>query len=316
MGRLLIFVVALWLLNATHVEACPVGPDLGFFEFGDVRRNEAQTFPNFIAENSFVFKIQVHDDGSSTRYQVNNVSNCITKRVSWWASVVLVFSPNLQKSSGAKILRGNSGVLGNYFIAKDSKPDTTSNFECGRIAGIDYPDVYQRSIWWVAGDAQAKILGVDPKISPSLGLTNTHSRVGSSFCGFSGSFCLINHIFSIICGPARVVEGSKDCREGDCGENKRPAGRPKHPLGPSSHILLRGQIAAFSLLLCITFGLALLSYKIADRAFDACERGRIILGARRFTVALICGPVAVIGLPGWGYWLIFEGGFGSVLGLP
>ena len=112
------------------------------------------------------------------------------------------------------------------------------------------------------------------------------------------------------------MQCTNDCPKGDGGKDDSRESSPKHPLCPFCHSLLGVKVAAFTVVLALTIFSVFRSYKAADRAFDAIERGRYACGFSLLLAALILGPTAAIGLPGGGYWLIFEGGFCLILGLP
>ena len=75
------------------------------------------------------------------------------------------------------------------------------------------------------------------------------------------------------------------------------------------------QIAYFVVFGALALGGALLSYQIANHGLDLIERGRNLFGGGFFFLALISGLTFAGLLPVFGYWLAFDGGADSLLGI-
>lgn len=86
----------------------------------------------------------------------------------------------------------------------------------------------------------------------------------------------------------------------------------KHAFCPENHFLLGVQIAYLTIFLPLVFWLVLCGYKIADSGFDLVDGGRYRPGIFR----LVAGGLIAVGsaglLPGFGYWLAFEGGVSTL----
>ncbi len=89
---------------------------------------------------------------------------------------------------------------------------------------------------------------------------------------------------------------------------------PEHRFCPESHSLLSLQVTYVAVLLPLTLYLIFLGYKIAYRGLNSLERGCYIYGSLLliFSSVVACGSALL--LPGFGYWIAFEGGWSRLLG--
>jgi hypothetical protein len=93
-----------------------------------------------------------------------------------------------------------------------------------------------------------------------------------------------------------VFEGTPNEKYADEGEHGRDRRGDKHPESPKSHALLGIQIAFFVVVVAFACCAALFGYLLADRGFDALDRGDKWGGVALFWcgVSLACGGSAFI----------------------
>jgi hypothetical protein len=143
-------------------------------------------------------------------------------------------------------------------------------------------------------------IGFICSVGSSLAFFNS---IDGGFSAASGSFCRAARVEECPPNQADTSERQDHAREG-C---------PKHSFCPESHILLGFQIAYLEALLPLALLGVFTGYLITYRGLDRIERGDkalsiglLLAGA---ALALFCAGF----LPGFGYWLTFEGGAQSLL---
>ncbi len=82
----------------------------------------------------------------------------------------------------------------------------------------------------------------------------------------------------------------------------------------TSHLLLGVQIGFLALYLPLAFFGVFLGYKLAYRGLDRLERRSYLAGAWLFLCGFALAMFRACVLPGFGYWLAFEGGAARILG--
>lgn len=108
-----------------------------------------------------------------------------------------------------------------------------------------------------------------------------------------------------------LAQGFPNCVEGDCGKDDSCERSVEHQFSPPRHALLSIKIAGGLLSSAILIYLAHFGlFKVADRAFDAFERGRKVYGLGLAALAAIIAIGSAFALP----WLIF--GSGLFVGRP
>lgn len=171
-----------------------------------------------------------------------------------------------------------------------------NNILGGRLPGVFYNKFHGwPGNWPIYID---RLLWNDRKISSDLRLTNFPGDAYRFLRGQSGRFGLFDGLPS---SPSRTLgvgssvlsgfQGSPEQFQSYSGHSNRGDGSEEHQLSPKRHSLLGFQIAYFMLVGGLACGAALLGYQIADRGFDALDRGQKVRGGVQFWAGIFvcCG---------------------------
>lgn len=151
------------------------------------------------------------------------------------------------------------------------------------------------------------------QVCGNLSFANFPSGIESFASGFGGGFGFLDHFVRGISGPPSVTQGeANEHQTGEANDNASDS-CPEHAFCPESHLLLSFQVAYILILLPLTIFLVFLGYQQAYRGLYAFERRAYLYGYWACVSGglLACGSALL--LPGWGYWLAFEGGLTSLL---
>lgn len=186
-----------------------------------------------------------------------------------------------------------------------------SQLMCRRLAGVLDSDIdFNRSILFERYCRSKKV-----NIGPQLAFGAFLGFLDGGLGGFRGFLRFVEHPLGVIGSAPRMVQGTPNEKNSSERQDYRRDGCPKHEFCPMGHPLLGFQIAYFFVFGALALGGAFLSYQIANRGLDLIERGRYLFGGGLCLLALISGPTFAGVLPAFGYWLVFEGGVGSLLGI-